>query len=235
MKPLVWGALAVVAVGSWLGFGGSFAQRGVDVVFYVDDGHHFSDEEKTAIEGTVRETAAEVRVLLPTVPRELIVRVHAGRDVIPEVGATAEVSPPNVVYWTVDPNRPGGVLQVVHKHLRATLFHELHHLVRGEGHSFMDRVLSEGLATVFERDYSDAKPPWGNYPRNVVDWIPEVAALPPDAPWDVWMGRHPDGRRWIGYKVGTYLVDRAMKQTRRSVVDLTALPTQEIVRLAATP
>ena len=96
----------------------------------------------------------------------------------------------------------------------------------------MDDVVSEGLATVFERDSAKISVPWGDYPDNVSAWLAELMALPPDAPREQWFSRHPDGRRWIGYKVGAYLADRATRASRRSPADLVLVPTADIIGMA---
>lgn len=154
---------------------------------------------------------------------------------IPETGETGEVGQPNHVYWTVDPGHKGGVLAVVSAQLRATLFHELYHLVR-ETHlvptSLRDHAINEGLATAFERDFGGAVTPWGAYPDNVTDWAREFLALPVDAPRDQWLFKHADGRRWIGYKVGTYFADRAVSTSGRSLAELATVPTETIIDLA---
>jgi hypothetical protein len=46
------------------------------------------------------------------------------------------------------------------------------------------------------------------------------------------MSRHPDGRRRIGYKVGTYWVDQAMAKSGRSIADLTNMSTADVLALA---
>lgn len=213
---------------------GACGPREVEVVFYDD----FSWREQRQIERIATDTASEVRRLLPALPRNLIIRAQMGEHVVPETGETGTAAQPNIVYWTVDPKRNGGVIAIARAHLRASLFHEFNHLVRGAGagtnHAVVDRVISEGLATVFERDSAGAPVPWGAYPPEVESWVPEILALPPDAPQEAWMFRHPDGRRWIGYKVGTFLVDRAVRRSLRSAADLVSLPTQEILRLALT-
>jgi uncharacterized protein YjaZ len=164
-------------------------------------------------------------------------RVRTGTDVIPETGETGEVNLPDVVYWTLDPGRPEGVAAIVRTQLRSSLVHEFHHLVRGSavghGRTLLEEAVTEGLATVFERDFAGASGPWGAYPANVDAWVREFRSLPRDAPRDQWMVRHPDGRRWIGYKVGTYLVDRAMKASGRSAADLVSVPTDDILRMAS--
>jgi uncharacterized protein YjaZ len=109
--------------------------------------------------------------------------------------------------------------------------------VRGTAHSgsgLMDSVVTEGLATAFERDFAGAQVPWGEYPDDVSQWVDELMQLPPDAKRSDWIFRHPDGRRWIGMKAGTYLVDRAMQTLNRTSAELVAMPTAEILAAANT-
>ncbi|HLG59296.1 MAG TPA: DUF2268 domain-containing putative Zn-dependent protease [Vicinamibacterales bacterium] len=212
------------------------APRSTDVVFYVVDGYRFSWADRRAIERIADTTAVEVGKVLPALPARVTLRVRAGKDVIVETGETGEVHPPDVVYWTLDPGRREGVTALVTTRLRPSLVHHFHHLVReatvGSSHTLMEEAIAEGLATVFERDFAGATAPWGAYPANVDAWVTEFRSLPRDAPHDRWMVRHPDGRRWIGYKVGTYLVDRAMKASGRSAAALVSVPTDDILRMA---
>ena len=72
------------------------------------------------------------------------------------------------------------------------MLHEFHHLVRGccgdaQFTSFMDHVITEGMATVFERDVAGVDPPWGKYPDEVADWVTELMALPTYPPRGQWM------------------------------------------------
>jgi hypothetical protein len=207
--------------------------RGTDVIFYSVDGHHFSRHERSLIGRIADDAARDVRKLLPALPARVTLRIEAGTRVIPETGETASAHPPDVVYWTVDARRPEGISAIASRQLRATLFHEFYHLVRESkvpaGEALMDRIVSEGLATVFERDFAHTPVPWGDYPPNVEAWAAEVLALEPGAARDEWMGRHPDGRRWIGYKVGTFFADRAVRRSGRSVIDLVWMPAAEIV------
>jgi uncharacterized protein YjaZ len=82
----------------------------------------------------------------------------------------------------------------------------------------MDTISEGGYATVFARVFGGDDAPWGRYDLETVSaWAAERRAGP-DGPQDHWFFQHPDGRRWIGYLVGTHLVDRAMAasgQTRR--------------------
>jgi len=206
------------------------------VEFYIVDGYRFSQAERDTIQNIADATALEVRRFLPTLAGELVLKVYPdGSDVIDETGAAGSVAVPRVVYWTVDPKRAGGVVAIAKTHLRSTLFHEFHHLVRGMSvspESLVDHVITEGMATVFERDFAGAVYPWGEYPDDVSAWVTELMALPNDARRDPWMVRHPDGRRWIGYKAGTYLVDRAAKASGKSAAELVSASTEDVIRMA---
>lgn len=200
----------------------------------VEDGpHRFTRAEAQAIRRIGDVAVRDARRQLPMLPSRVTILVRSGKDVIPETGENATTVPPATVAWTLDPDRD--VVGLARAQLRGTLFHELHHLARAAAaprRSLMDDVVSEGLATAFERDAAGARPPWGQPPPEVMDWTRELLAQPADAPRDVWLIRHPDGRRWIGMRVGTFLVDRAMAATHRSAAELVSTPTDEILRLA---
>ena len=224
-------ACAVLSFGS-----ASCSASNIDVVFYVNGGYTFSRAEQRTIETIATRAAADARRLLPGLPDQLILRVNPGKQVMAETGQTGETAAPNVVYWMVDPDLYGGVVAIAERQLRSTLLHEFHHLARAgsttRSESIMDRVISEGLATAFERDFGDAPTPWGAYPPGVADWVKELTALPPNASRTTWMSRHPDGRRWIGYKAGTYLADQARQATGKSASELVSASTEAILEMA---
>jgi hypothetical protein len=193
----------------------------------------FTPMERRTIARIASETAAEVRRHLPALPAQLTLHVDSGKDVIPELGATATPMPPDWVAWIVDPDRPEGVVKIAEAHLRGALFHEFHHLVRLNAMkvtTLMDSVVLEGLATAFERDFAGMSYPWGQYPADAAQWVDELMTLPPETNTGDWLAKtRPDGRRWIGYKAGTYLADRAMKQMNRTSAELATTPTDVIL------
>ena len=157
------------------------------------------------------------------------------KKVTPEIGNGGTWSPPNVVYWTVDPDYGDGPAATARQWLRAVLYHELHHLVRRgtvPRGSLTEIAVTEGLAIVFERDETGVTAPGAHYPDNVAEWTAELMAQPPTADQSHWMSRHPDGRRRVGYKVGTYLVECAQRASGRSAADLVTAPTAEVIDLA---
>lgn len=192
----------------------------------------FTPTERRTIARIAGQAVLDARPHLPALASRITLRVQSGQDVIQEPGATAAAIPPDWVSWTVDADNPKGVVAIAEAHLRGALFHEFHHLVRGSTitpGTLMDHVVSEGLATAFERDFAGVSRPWADYPSDVSNWVDELVKLPATADRDEWLFQHPDGRRWIGFKAGTYLVDQAMKRLQRSSADLVAAPTEEFL------
>lgn len=208
------------------------AHSDLKIDFFRSETYTFSWSEQRAIESVARSALKEVRPLLPKLPATIQLTVRPGRDVIEETGETASAMAPDAIMWTVNPHREEGVTAITDKWLRASLFHELHHLVRwsaAEPHTIVDHALFEGMATAFERDFAGVKTPWADYPANVSEWAAEIKSLPGDAASRDWLYSHPDGRRWIGMRVGTYWVDRAMAKSGRSSAELSTIPTHEVL------
>jgi hypothetical protein len=212
-------------------------------VEYREIDHAFSWAERRTIQRIADGAVAEVGHLLPLLPAALSLRVDANDNVDDLTDSTATYAAPNRIYWSVDPRRGDGVVATAETHLRPMLFHELHHLVRDTTvprTSFMDHVISEGMASVFERDSAGVTYPFMEYPEDVSGWVAELLALPDFDPFSPdgqaqqrnWMFRHPDGRRWIGFRAGTYLVDEANRASDRSAADLVTVPTEDVLRLA---
>jgi hypothetical protein len=225
-SSLAFVAAAVILPSQWCSRGDT------TVEFYLADGHHFSNAERDVIETIASDAALEARRYLPALPDKIVLQVQAGKNVIAETGETGYAEPPNIVHWTVDPARGGGVTTIARRQLRTSLFEFFHHLVRAQtvkSTSLMDEVIGDGMAIAFERDFAGGSPPWGVYPDEVVAWVDELMALP--ATTDATSFRD-DRRRWIQFKTGTYLVDRAMRSSGQSSAQLVSRPTDEVIRLA---
>jgi hypothetical protein len=158
-------------------------------------------------------------------PHGLVLKVQAGHDVIRETGEVAHVFQPNIIWWNVDPRAPGGVRATVERRLRASLFHSFHHLVREQtlkDHGIVETIISEGLATTFERDFAHSRPPWGVYSDDVRNLAREVLAVSDEGSWTEWLAQDRQ----------TYIVDTAMRASHRDAAQLVSVPTVEILRLA---
>lgn len=221
----------------------TFGVGAQSISFEFDDtgNHIFTIDEQEAITKIANKVVIEVRKILPELPSPITLTVAANTYVVEETGEMGMAPEPGRVAWTVDPSRSEGVKAIAKTRLRATLFHELHHLARGyvvnggaPRTSFMDVVVSEGMATAFERDFADANPAWGAYPDDVSAWVEELLELPLSAlgSYSKWMFEHPDGRRWIGYKAGTFIVDQAMAASGMTSAELVHKKTREVLELA---
>jgi len=211
------------------------ADSQLTIRFLRSESYAFSNAERRLITGIAESTFVEVRRILPGAPERIEIAVRPEASVTSETGQAATPMPPNGIMWMVDTSRPGGVVAVANEWLRASLFHELHHLARlaaERPQSIVEHAVYEGMATAFERDFADVAPPWGAYPEDIAEWAAELERLPSDALRTHWLFAHPDGRRWIGFKAGTHWVDQARARTGRSAADLVAVPTSEILALS---
>jgi hypothetical protein len=204
-----------------------------------EDGDALTEAERELVMKICSASEPEIRAYLPDLTEQIEVSIKVGKDVIPVTGEIGGALAPGRVDWRVDHTRDQSVTEIAEARLRATLFHEFHHLVRGWVMSggdlpktLMHGVVSEGLATAFERDAAGASPPWGEYPENVEEWVKELLELPLSASYVDWMFVHPDGRHWIGYRSGTFIADQAIKASGKTAAQLVRTPTEEILRMA---
>ena len=198
--------------------------------------------EKTVVDAVARiaeSTEPRVRRALPGLAEVLTLQVRATQRVIPETGTGGSALSAGVITWSFDPDHPEGGVALAERWLPSTLFHELHHQVRGwlvigggGPHSFIHAAVCEGLATAFERDQTGLTPPWGIYPPEAPEWVSEIQHLSLPYNYRHWMFWHPDGRRWIGYRAGTYIADRAARASGRTAADLATVPSSEILEMA---
>jgi hypothetical protein len=216
----------------------SCGAQDVDVIYDVADGYEFSVSERRAIEAIATRAADDARDVLPAVPRQLVLRVTPRRNVIAETGESGTTGLPNILEWRVDPRRNEGVVRIAEVHLRPFVFYALHRVVRDTAVpaiSLMDHVVAEGMATAFERDFAGARPPpWGAYPSEASEWAEQLMALPPGTPPSEWMTGPTSvpERRWMGIRAGVFLVDQAIRVSRKSSAELVTTATADIIRMA---
>lgn len=155
--------------------------------------------------------------------------------VIDVTGTGASTYNAELIDVTFDPKRAADS-KFLH-HIYASMFHEFNHAARfkaGVKHdNHLDWWILEGLATVFEKKYAGAEPGWGAYdPKEARAWFDETQAMDEESIGSKFWYKHPDGRRWIGYRVGTWIVDEAIKNSDKDIIDLTVMPCKDILDLS---
>lgn len=94
-------------------------------------------------------------------------------------------------------------------------------------------MVNEGLAVAFTEIYAGNINEVNSYTGMADNWVKEILSLPLDASYSDWvMGEHPDGRTYIGYRTGNFLVRRAMNNSGQSILELSNLMPNEIIKLA---
>lgn len=214
----------------------------VNVVFQ-EDSLKFTEPQKFFISKAINKSENEVRKLLPNLSdsiKVIVENVDWNLDIVNGVTGRTETNHPPLVVIQISNNYKGGVIDSVYQGIRATIFHEFHHLSRGWAiqdnkfsYGIPNAMVNEGLAVAFTEIYTGNITDVNSYPNEVGNWVKEILALPLDADYAQWvMGEHPDGRTYIGYRTGNFLVRQAMKKSGKSILELSNLMPNEIIKLA---
>ncbi|MFT6166648.1 MAG: hypothetical protein ACJAV5_001213 [Vicingaceae bacterium] len=214
----------------------------VDVVFQ-EDSLNFTETQKVFIREMISNSEKEVRSLLPKLPDSIKIIVEAvdwDLDIVNGVTGRAETNNPPLILVQISHNYKGGVIDSVYQGIKSTVFHELHHLSRGWAiqdnkfsYGIPNAMVNEGLAVVFTEIYTGNINEVESYTDEADSWVKEILALPLDASYSDWMmGEHPDGRTYIGYRTGNYLIRKAMKLSGKNILELSDLMPDEIIKLA---
>ena len=206
------------------------------VHFLDSDQYTFSPEDRRSIEDIAIPAEQRLRALLPLVPSlHLLVEPS---EVVLRTGDNASTLAPHLIRWMADPSL--GVADVARRHLPAALSHEAFHAARFrqlppevDGGCWEHIAIAEGLATAFARDNFAAEEPWSDYPVDVIEsWAAELFSQPlDDQSVYEWKFSHPDGRTFVAFRVGTWLVDLACTHAGREPADFVWVPAQEILTM----
>jgi len=214
----------------------------VNVVFQ-EDSLKFTESQKVFIREVISNSEEEVRKLLPKLPDSIKVIVEAvdwDLDIVNGVTGRAETNSPPLVLVQISHHYKGGVIDSVYQGIKSTIFHEFHHLSRGWAiqdnkfsYGIPNAMVNEGLAVAFTEIYTENINEVESYTDEADNWVKEILALPLDASYSEWMmGEHPDGRTYIGYRTGNFLARKAMIKSGKTILELSELMPNEIIKLA---
>jgi len=155
---------------------------------------------------------------------------------IKETGDHARTHNSEFIEMAFDPTTDKRGLEVIISGIRPAVYHEMNHAARFNipiyHNKFIEVCIMEGLATVFAREYTGEKALWGQYPKDVTKWLQEIIDKNDMFYWQEYLFKHPDGRRWIGYKVGTYIIDQTLEHSDKSIAELSKMECDDIFKLA---
>lgn len=209
----------------------------------TSSGYEFTPEQQAFVRRVAQRAAVDVAAQLTDLPDDLSLRVVAvdGFELVSDNREAAWLRVADgrpYIRWEVDTSGDESLVDIARANLRGVLFHEWHHLARGWGVDtdmrvrLIDAVVAEGLATAFARDAAGYEPSFAVYPDDVSLWARELMKTGSMDDYGEWMYQHPDGRRWIGYRVGIWIADRAMDTSDRSAAELIHATTDEVVEWA---
>jgi len=197
----------------------TYKESYLKVVFEDSKDYQFNNSEKELIKKTAILSDQEIRKLLPNITKNLTLRVIPVKyDLSIVGGVTGRTNTPHEVTAEIS-------------------YHEFHHVWRGWTLSknefekgITTAAINEGLADVFSKTYTGVYLKVGNTSDDIGGWTQEVLKLPKDADYNQWMNQHNDGRLAIGYRVGTYIVEHALKNSNMSIIELSKHKPEEILK-----
>lgn len=204
---------------------------------------------KDTVEPALATHFEEVRQYLPELPATINIWLTS-EFVIPETGSGGFAYAPDIITIGYDPEFPDKEMQI--SKLKGMVFHESYHLVQGhtandtraQYASLLDSATYEGCATVFERQYTDSTPLWGNNSQHtgeqLASWRDGMSAITYSGDhstigsiYESWaFFDEADQQRWKLYKTGTWLVDQALTKSGKDILDLRHLSATQILQLA---
>ncbi len=212
----------------------------LNIIFEDSKEYHFSRTEKELIKKIAIQTDREIRMLLPDLNKKITLRVIAVPYDLEIVGGiTGRAVNPREVTAELSYNYKEGVAGAAEQSLSGHLYHEFHHIWKrwtlsenkfGKGIDIA--AINEGLADVFSKTYTGYFLDIGSSSDDIESWTREVLKLPKDADYNQWMNQHEDGRIAIGYRVGTFIVENAMKKSGKTIIELSELHPKEILSLS---
>lgn len=209
---------------------------------FNDGDENFSKVQKKLVIKTITESEAEIRKLLPLLPKDITVFVDITDKKFDDNGGVngrAERNSPAEVIIEVSNVYPGGAIKAIETALKPVIYHEFHHLSRGwaikdnkHDTEIYIAAVNEGLAVVFSEIYTGVFLPWNKYSDDTEQWVEEIISLSKDSNYRTWMFQHPDGRIGIGYKAGNFIIRRAMANSGKDILELSKLSHKKILKLA---
>ena len=205
---------------------------------------HYQNEsfEKT-LETHISDCYNEFRKLFPTAPKTL--KIYFGNtSIMEETGVGAHAYSPEIVTLSFNPNFKDKGKQFAD--IRPSVFHECFHQYQnytsaGPLYTAIEGAIYEGMATVFERVYSETTQTYGDYSniseKDLKKWAVDIKALGNEYHEDeavrrAWLFYHPILKEhYISYRVGAWITDKVMAKHNLSILDLSEMTAANVLKL----
>ena len=212
-------------------------------VVFQEESYKFTEAQKATIKEFIVKTEKEVKTLLPKLPDSINVIVELvdwDLDTVGGVTGRTESNNPPVVAIQLSKNYREGIVDSLKSGIRSTIYHEYHHLSRGWAikdnkfsYGIPNAMVNEGLAVAFAEQYTGAVYEANSYTDQAHYWVKEILELPLNANYSNWvMGEHPDGRTYIAYRTGNYLIQKAISLSGKNILELSELMPEDIINIA---
>lgn len=212
-------------------------------VVFQEESYIFTEAQKATIKEFIVKTEKEVKTLLPKLPDSINVIVEFvdwDLDTVGGVTGRTESNNPPVVAIQLSNNYQDGAIDSLLSGIKSTIYHEYHHLSRGWAiqdnkfsYGIPNAMVNEGLAVAFAEQYTGAVYEANSYTDHAHKWVKEILELPLNANYSDWvMGEHPDGRTFIAYRTGNYLIQKAISLSGKNILELSELMPDDIINIA---
>jgi uncharacterized protein YjaZ len=186
---------------------------------YVKTESNLSVNQKNLLEKTIKEHALIAGKIL-RLPFITITVYPKPSWTIPETGENGFTPSAEWIQIYIDPkNKLHRFDFIAQKIIPGTIYHEMSHAARwrtiGYGNSLLEAIISEGLASAFEKDqWSELTAPWLKWQeKEIKDYLKifkkrknKINSAYNHGEWFFVQGNLP---KWIGYKIGAYIVESA--------------------------
>lgn len=158
---------------------------------------------------------------------------------IPTVGVGGYAPNADWIQIAIDPTKPDNLLkEIIEKIVPLSIYHELNHVARwrtvGYGNNIPETFITEGLAIVFaEKNWVTFKAPWGNYSEQDIKKYLKLIRERSNSEYNHSEWFFGKGKpKWLGYKVGKFIVEKAIQNSGLAVEKLTKMSAGEILELS---
>lgn len=209
---------------------------------YIETKEDFAQSERQRLSREVRKHARIAGQLLDIdLMTFSIYPTNRTRLIIPETAQGAYTASQEWIQLYLDPARFSTAI----KNIPPAIYHEMHHAARmktiGYGKTLLEAVVSEGLATIFEEETAENhnleyKPLWAKYEQEEIDVNLQFFKLMMNREdynhLEWFFGRHNKMPRWIGYKLGAYIIRQAKENTGKTALSLVNTHASEIYTMS---